>query len=95
VQKQKYYTGTTYLILQVPKSNTNAVLILFVILKVNGTYVNDVQLQVSFARHQPVTEIITDTSGAATWTATAANQSQKATHKDKRNQETYGQDFPF
>jgi len=67
--------------------------------QVNGSMVNNTQLRVSMARHQPSVETLSDASSSASWASIAASSSQKASttggHKEKRKVVEYDQDDMF
>lgn len=64
------------------------------IAEMNGSMVGDTQLRVSMARRQPSFDSLGDTSKSS-WSAIAASQSQKSSHKDKRELITYDEDDIF
>ncbi|XP_055385255.1 negative elongation factor E [Condylostylus longicornis] len=55
--------------------------------------IGGIQLQVQLARRQPQINPINDASSSAVWATLAASQSQKGSHKDKREMVTYDEDF--
>lgn len=55
--------------------------------------IGGIQLQVQLARRQPQIEPINDASSSAVWSSIAASQSQKGSHKDKREMVQYNEDF--
>lgn len=52
-----------------------------------------ISLQVQLARHQPQIDPINDASSSAVWATLAAINSQKGSHKDKREKVYYGDDL--
>ncbi|XP_005106068.1 negative elongation factor E [Aplysia californica] len=66
------------------------------IAEVNGSMVNNTQLRVQMARHQPSFDSLGDASSTASWASIAASNSQKGTtHKDKRGMVQYDHDDMF
>lgn len=51
--------------------------------------IGGIQLTVSLARKQPQLEPINDASSSAVWSTLATSQSQKGSHKDKRELVSY------
>jgi len=64
------------------------------ITQMNGIMQSNVKLRVSMARRQPTFDTGTDPSSNS-WASIAASQSQKGTHKDKRDLVTYDDDDIF
>ncbi|KAK2164737.1 hypothetical protein LSH36_59g00038 [Paralvinella palmiformis] len=64
------------------------------IAEMNGSMVGDTQLRVTMARRQPSFDSLSDTSKSS-WSAIAASQSQKSSHKDKRELITYDEEDIF
>ncbi|CAD7082913.1 unnamed protein product [Hermetia illucens] len=55
--------------------------------------ISGIQLQVQLARRQPQIEPINEASSSAVWSTIAASQSQKGSHKDKREMVQYDDIF--
>lgn len=62
--------------------------------EVDGAMIDGVQLRVSMARRQPSFEQPTDAS-TTSWAQIASSNSQKGSHKDKRDMVSYGDDDIF
>uniref|UniRef100_T1GTE8 Uncharacterized protein n=1 Tax=Megaselia scalaris TaxID=36166 RepID=T1GTE8_MEGSC len=61
----------------------------------HGKIIDNTNLQVQLARRQPQIEPINDASSSAVWSTIAASQSQKGSHKDKREMVVYDEGDMF
>ncbi|XP_064616296.1 LOW QUALITY PROTEIN: negative elongation factor E-like [Liolophura sinensis] len=65
------------------------------IAEMNGSMVSGVQMKVSMAFRQPVFEGNTQDPSTSSWASIAASNSQKGTHRDKREMVSYDNDDIF
>ncbi|XP_066262649.1 negative elongation factor E [Euwallacea similis] len=63
------------------------------IAEMDGSMVSGIQLQVSLARRQPQIEPINESTSSVAWTTLASTNSQKGSHKDKRDLVSYDDMF--
>ncbi|XP_050306663.1 negative elongation factor E [Anthonomus grandis grandis] len=59
------------------------------IAEMDGSMVSGIQLQVSLARRQPTIDPVNDSTSSVAWTTLASTNSQKGSHKDKRDLVSY------